>query len=77
MVLPAGAAGSCGAAGAGTRAAAGGGGQLIPHLADTGAHQFNHLGLAAVGALHLRVGRENQLLELLVTAMAMKFKNGH
>jgi hypothetical protein len=30
-----------------------------------------------VGALHLRVGPEDQLLEILVTARAVKFKNGH
>jgi hypothetical protein len=77
MALPAGAAGSGRAAGAGTGAAAGGRGQLAPHLSGTGAHQLFHLVLAAVGALHSGVGPEDQLLEILITALAVKFKNGH
>jgi hypothetical protein len=30
-----------------------------------------------MGALHPRVGPEDQLLEILVTAIAVKFKDGH
>jgi hypothetical protein len=76
-LLPAGATGTGSAAGAGTFIAAGSGRVLISYLGGTGAHQFFHLDLAAMRALHLRVGPEDQLLKVLVTAMAMELKNGH
>jgi hypothetical protein len=77
MLLMTGAAGTGRTAAAGTCTAAGGGGQFAPHLGSASAHQFFHLGLAAVGALNFRIGGENQLLKVLVTAMAMELKYGH
>jgi hypothetical protein len=73
----AGAAGPGGTAGAGTFVAAGGGGELIAYLGGAGAHQFFHLGLAAVGALNLGVGAEDQLFKILVAAITVKLENGH
>jgi hypothetical protein len=75
--LMAGAAGTGGAAGAGTLATTGRGSELITYLGGTGAHQFFHLGLAAVGALDLGVAAEDQLFEVLIAALAVKLKNGH
>jgi hypothetical protein len=76
-LLPAGAAGTGSATGAGTFVAAGSGGELIAYLGGTGAHQFFHFGLAAMRALNLQIVPEDQLLKVLITALAMKFKNGH
>jgi hypothetical protein len=73
----AGAAGTGGTAGTGTLAAAGGGSELMTYLGATGAHQFLHLGLAAVGALDLGVAAEDQLFEVLIAAVAVKLENGH
>jgi hypothetical protein len=75
--LMAGAAGPGGAAGAGTLATAGGGGEFVPYFGATGAHQFFHLGLAAVGALDLGVAAEDQFFKVLVAAIAVKLENGH
>jgi hypothetical protein len=75
--LMTGAAGTGRTAGARTLIAAGGGGEFITHLCGAGAHQFFHLLLAAMGTFHLRVGPEDQLLKILITAIAVKLKNGH
>jgi hypothetical protein len=77
MILVAGAAGTGSAPGAGTLVAAGCGGKLISYLSRTSAHQFFHLVLAAMGTLHRGVSPEDQLLKILVTAIAVKLKNGH
>jgi hypothetical protein len=77
-LLVAGAARTGGAAAAGRPGlGAGGGGHLKALLGVTGAHQLFHPGLAAVRALHFRVAPEDQLLEILVTGVAMKLKNRH
>jgi hypothetical protein len=77
MLLVAGAVRTGSAAGAGAFIAAGSGGEFIPDLGSTGTHQLFHFGLATMGTFHIGVGPEDQLLKILVTTVAMKFKYGH